>query len=340
MESATASLAVLVEHIDKTFPAAFGYASWIKYRGNPPRRAALSDVSFDVRRGELFGLLGANGAGKSTLLRLLSGLVVPDRGHMVVNGVDAVREPLRMRRQIGLCTGEERSFYFRLTARENLDYFGALAGLTNARRAERIRDVARAVDLENDLDRRFDGFSAGMRQRLAVARALLADPEILLLDEPTRAVDPVHALELRRLVRELVECYGKTIVLATNLLDEAWELCDRVAVLREGQIVTIAAPNELSATASPRRRYAIDIDRLDDALLERMRIVPGLLHLVSSTVPHGVCLQVEMDDHPRTLTELLRAVSANGVSITAVRPQAVRPVDVFANLIGVSGDAR
>jgi ABC-2 type transport system ATP-binding protein len=340
MDGSAAEFPVLVEHVDKTFPTAFGYAAWIKHRGRPPRRPALSDVSFAVRRGELFGLLGANGAGKSTILRLLSGLVIPDRGRVVVNGVDAVREPLRMRGQIGLCTGEERSFYFRLTARANLDYFAALAGVPDAQRRARIEDVARTVDLEADLDRRFDRFSAGMRQRLAIARALLGDAQILLFDEPTRAVDPVHARDLRRLARDLVERRGKTIVLATNLLEEAWELCDRIAILRAGEIVTVAAPSELRAPGSTGRRYAIHVDRLDDALLERMNVVPGVVAVATEIDGERVRLSVELDEHPRTLTELLRAVSANGVSISEVRPDGNRPFDLFAALTGAPSDGR
>ena len=333
MDASSAACAVDVAGVGKAFPTAFGYASWLASRGRPPRRTVLTDVTFDVKRGELFGLLGANGAGKSTILRLLSGLVLPDCGTIVVDGVDAVAEPLRMRRHIGLCTGEERSFYFRLSARANLEYFGSLAGLRRAELRSRIEEVARAVDLHDDLDRRFDEFSAGMRQRLAVARSLLSDPEVLLLDEPTRAVDPVHANALRRFIRdELVVRRGKTVILATNLLEEAWELCDRIAVLRAGRVVTVASPLELGRLSAPGRRYAIGVDRVDDALLARMRLVPGLIDIATTAADDGVCLCVELDEGPRTLTELLRAVSANGVSITNVKPHDVRPVDIFARL--------
>ena len=332
-------VAVAVAGVAKAFPTTFGYASWLKSWGRPPRRTVLRDITFHVERGELFGLLGANGAGKSTVLRMLAGLVLPDAGRIVVDGVDARAEPLRMRRQIGLCTGEERSFYYRLTARCNLEYFGTLAGLRRRELGSRVEAVARAGDLEGDLDRRFDQFSAGMKQRLSFARALIADPDVLLLDEPTRAVDPVHAYELRRFVRhDLVGRDGKTVVLATNLLDEAWELCDRIAVMRSGEIVTVASPEELGRMADPVRRYSIGVDHIDDVLLERMGAVPGLIGFTSVAVGSGICLSVDMDEDPRTLTKLLRAVSFNGVSITSVRPETVRPVEVFARLTGVLSD--
>jgi ABC-2 type transport system ATP-binding protein len=333
-------IAVRVAEVGKALPASFGYLSWLKHRGNPPRRTVLADIDFTVRRGELFGLLGANGAGKSTLLRLLTGLILPDSGTITIEGCDAAAEPLRLRRQVGLCTGDERSFYYRLSARSNLEYFGALAGLKRSELPDRVVAVARTVDLERDLDRRFDQFSAGMRQRLSFARALLADPEVLLLDEPTRAVDPIHAHELRRFVRDdLVTKLGKTVILATNLLDEAWELCDRIAVLRAGRIVTIAAPHELGGIQAPVRRYAIEFDRIDAQLLERVRRLPGLIAFSTGPTADGLQLSVDMDEDPRTLTKLLHAVSGNGVSIRRVQPENDRPIDVFARLTGVLDDA-
>jgi ABC-2 type transport system ATP-binding protein len=339
--SSSVANAVLVTGVHKALPATHGYLSWLKHRGSPPRRTILSDITFGVKRGELFGLLGPNGAGKSTLLRMLAGLIHPDSGEIIIDGLATSALPMAGRRAIGLCTGEERSFYYRLSARSNLAYFGALAGLGRRELPDRIEAIARTVDLHRDLDRRFDGFSAGMRQRLSFARALLADPDILLLDEPTRAVDPTHAHELRRFVRdELVTKLGKTVILATNLLEEAWELCDRVAVLRAGRIVSIAAPAELGRLHAPGRRYAIDLDRIDAQFLDRVRSVPGLIGFSTVSAGDGVKLSVDIDEDPRTLTNLLHEVSANGVSITQVRPENVRPIDVFTRLTGLLDDAR
>jgi ABC-2 type transport system ATP-binding protein len=332
---------IVVEHVSKTFPKQFGYVMWLKHRGRPPRKLVVSDISFRVAPGELLGLLGANGAGKSTTLRMLAGLVVPDCGSVVINGVDGRDQPLAMRRHLGLCTSEERAFYFRLTARENLEYFGALAGLRGGELGRRIGEVLELVDLGADRDRRFDHFSSGMRQRLAVARALLADPAVLLLDEPTRAVDPIHAQAIRTFVRDELICRrGKTVVLATNLLDEAWELCDRIAVLRAGAIAAIGAPSELNRTIDAGRNYVIVVDRVDESLLERTRAVPGLLELLTTDETGGVALRVALDAHPRTLTRLLQAVSANGISIASVRPNDPRPADVFAGVVGDGVHAR
>ncbi len=327
------SVAVDVSAVSKTFPKSFGYVAWLRNLRGPQRRPVLADINFNVERGALFGLLGANGAGKSTLLRLLAGLVLPDRGRITICGIDALSEPLAMRRRIGFCSGEERSFYYRLTARSNLHYFGTLHGIPRAELRARVERVAETVDLAEHLDRRFDQFSAGMRQRLSFARALLGDPDVLLLDEPTRAVDPIHTDQLRRFIRdELVNRRGKTVILATNLLDEAWELCDRIAVLRAGEIRTIASPDELGRMTASTRRYTVELDFLDDVLLARMRAVPGVIGLSHATTEGAVRLSIDIDEHPRTLTDVLRAVSADGVSVSDVRPEIVRPVDVFARL--------
>ncbi|HEY4440238.1 MAG TPA: ABC transporter ATP-binding protein, partial [Candidatus Elarobacter sp.] len=192
-----------VEHVDKSFPVAHGLQAMVRSLTGRTvaRRQVLFDISLEVGRGELFGLLGPNGAGKSTLLKLLSTLTVADRGRMTIDGIDVAQRPLEAKRRIALCTSDERSFYFRLTARQNLEFFGALMGLSGAHLRQRIAECVELVDLTPYLDQRFGGFSSGMRVRLTVARALLADPAILFFDEPTRAVDPVHAHEIRGLIR-------------------------------------------------------------------------------------------------------------------------------------------
>jgi len=328
------SLSVAVERVTKTFPKCHDFLTWLRHGGRPPRFRAIDDVSFSVARGELFGLLGENGAGKSTLLQMLSGLTTPDAGSIHVDGIEGSRSPSaarELRKRIGLCTAEERSFYYRLTARQNLHFFGNLCGLHGRALAARVEIVARQVDLRDKLDRNFETYSSGMRQRLAIARALLPNPPVLLLDEPTRAVDPVHARDIRALIRSLVVDEGKTAVLCTNLLEEAWELCDRIAVIAAGKIITIAKPADLVARAGG-RRYSISLDRNDEQLIGRTRALGGLNHLVVEEQSHGVRLVAELDDAPRTLTELLRAVSADGASVEHVAPEDPDPFQIYASL--------
>lgn len=329
-----------VEHVDKSFPVAQGAVGLLRSILRPvPRRQVLHDITLDVQRGELFGLLGPNGAGKSTLLKLLATLTTPDRGRMTIDGIDVARDPIAAKRRIGMCTGDERSFYFRLSARQNLEFFGALVGLGGATLKRRIKECAELVDLTDTLDRRFGGFSSGMRVRLTVARALLADPPLLFLDEPTRAVDPVHAQELRGLIRNnLVQGAGKTVVLATNLLDEAWELCDRVAVVNHGRIVALGPPRELDVDLHAVTRYRAIVDEVDEELLARTRRVPGLRDLRVERTATGVQLEIEMDHLDGGLGALMRAVSWNGAALRDFRPIEDEPVDVFKRVTHGNGD--
>ena len=319
-------------HVSKSFPQRYGIVAALRGTARE-RRPAIVDASFTVARGELFGLLGANGSGKSTLLRMLTGLIAPDAGRIVAGGIDVATHPVAARRRVALSTGDERSFYGRLSARRNLELYAGLIGLSGAARDAAIAAAVAAVDLRGDLDRRFDAFSSGMRQRLSVARALLADPDVLLLDEPTRALDPVHAEELRTVIRDqLVRRSGKTVVLATNLLDEAWQLCDRVAILRAGRVLAVGNARELRERAAGTRRYVVGLDRIDAPLLARVNAAPGVLGCDVTTAGSETELRVTLDTGGRSLTELLRAVSANGVAVTAIRDEGLRASELFARL--------
>jgi ABC-2 type transport system ATP-binding protein len=331
--------AIVVDHVSKSFPTATGAAVWLRHLGRPPRRTVLHDVSLTVAPGELFALLGPNGAGKTSLLKLLATLSIPDRGRIIVGGVDAARDPLLAKQRIGLCTSEERSFYFRLTARANLEFFGALAGLRGNALQRRIDEVVELVDMGASLDRRFESYSSGMRQRLTVARALLADPDVLLLDEPTRAVDPIHAEAIRELIRnELVGRQHKTVILATNLLEEAWRMCDRIAVINEGRIVALGPPRSLDGHLNAVRRFDVTLDRVDEDLLARTRSIAGFAGLDVASSAAGVTMTIRLDPSDSALGDLMRAVTSNGAVLRDFRPVEVHPVEIFKSVVQVRGD--
>ncbi len=229
--------AILVEGLVKRYPVFEGFRDLLRHPLTRRHRTALDGVSLSVGRGRVVCLLGPNGAGKTTLIKVLATLVLPDAGRALVDGHDVEKAPAEVRRTIGYAIPDERSFYWRLTGRQNLEFFGALNGLRGGRLRTAVADVLRLTGLESAADLRFNAYSTGMRQMLAFARALLADAEILFVDEPTRSLDPQAAAGVRAFVRKsLVDGRGKTVLWATHDLSEAAESADDVAIIVRGLI--------------------------------------------------------------------------------------------------------
>ncbi|HUJ96338.1 MAG TPA: ABC transporter ATP-binding protein [Terriglobales bacterium] len=197
---------------------------------------ALDRVSLEVRAGSVLALLGRNGSGKTTLLKLIATMLLPDCGRVIVAGDDTQEQAARVRKKVGFAVAAERSFFPRLTARENLDFFAAFDDVPRALRPGRVEFTLAQVGLLDAADRLVMKFSAGMYQRLGVARALVKQPSVLLLDEPTRSLDPASAAEFWRLMREL-PAQGSTVVLATHSFQEATAAGDSVAILQRGKLV-------------------------------------------------------------------------------------------------------
>jgi ABC-2 type transport system ATP-binding protein len=206
---------------------------------------ALDRVTLRIGRGGFFGLLGPNGAGKTTLLRLTCGLLNPTEGRIEVLGHDPARRPQAVRRALGAVLGGERALYWRLSGRENLHYAAALHDLRPSLAATRAEELLRFVDLADRADDLVEGYSTGMRQRLALARALMHDPLLLILDEPTAGLDPHAQAAMRRLLGALARDRGRTIVMATHNLLEADRLCDDVAIIDRGRVTVRGAPHDL-----------------------------------------------------------------------------------------------
>lgn len=229
--------AILVEGLVKRYPVFEGFRDLLRHPWKRRHRTALDGVSLNVGRGRAFCLLGPNGAGKTTLIKVLATLVLPDGGRALVDGHDVERAPAAVRRSIGYAIPDERSFYWRLTGRQNLEFFGALYGLRGPRLRTAVADILGLTGLESAADLRFNAYSTGMRQMLAFARALLADADILFVDEPTRSLDPQAAAGVRAFLKEdLVGGRGKTVLWATHDLAEAAESADDIAIIVRGRI--------------------------------------------------------------------------------------------------------
>jgi ABC-2 type transport system ATP-binding protein len=240
--------AIAVDALEKYFPPArSGWRALLQPFSRPTERA-LAGVSFTINRGEAVALVGPNGAGKSTLLRVLATLILPTRGRAALGGIDVERDGPGARQQLGYHTGGDEGFYGRLSARENLLFFAAMNNITGPRARERIASLARQMGINEQLSRQVRTFSTGMTHRLGLARAVLHNPPILLLDEPTRSLDPLAAADLRRLLKEdLVRQNGTTLLFASHTLSEIEEIADRMILLDEGQVVACDTPRELRA---------------------------------------------------------------------------------------------
>ena len=223
-----------------------------------PTERALEGVSFSVKSGEAVAVVGHNGAGKSTLLRILVALIVPTSGSARICGFDVERQGAEVRRQIGYHTGDE-GFYGRLSGRENLQFFAAMNNLAGSQARERISSVTEWMGLSADLDRQVRTYSTGMTHRLGLARALLHGPSVLLLDEPTRSLDPLAAADFRRFLKEdIVRQRGTTLLFASHTLSEVDAIADRVVLLDHGRAIACDSPRGLrEATHSATLEAAI-----------------------------------------------------------------------------------
>ena len=227
---------IVAEQLRKTFPA----------RGKDKTPVvAVDDVGFTARDGEITGLLGPNGAGKTTTLRMLYTLMSPERGRVLVDGVDVAGDPERVRRSLGVLP-DARGVYKRLTARENITYFGELHGLSAATIAERTARLSAALQMDDFLDRATEGFSQGQRTKTAIARALVHDPRNVILDEPTNGLDVMTTRGLREFLKQL-RAEGRCVIFSSHIMQEVAALCDRIVIIASGRVAAQGTPDELRA---------------------------------------------------------------------------------------------
>ena len=248
---------IVAEHLRKTFPGKGKNAAPV---------IAVDDVNLIARDGEITGLLGPNGAGKTTTMRMLYTLMQPETGRVLIDGLDTTSHANAVRRALGVLP-DARGVYKRLTARENIRYFGELHGMSRADIDARTLELARALQMEDFLDRQTEGFSQGQRTKTAIARALIHDPKNVILDEPTNGLDVMTTRGLRRFLRQLRD-EGRCVVFSSHIMQEVAALCDRIVIIAQGRVMAEGTPDELRERAG--------IDNLEDAFVRLIGSEEGL----------------------------------------------------------------
>ena len=310
--------AIETEGLTKRFRRVKSYRDLVLYRWRRDSDVAVQDVTLQIPRGELFGLLGENGAGKTTLIRMLSTTLLPTAGRALVGGHDVVREPRAVRELIGLVSGDERSFYWRLTGRQNLEFFAALYHVPRHAIARRIAELLDTLGVTSYAERRFDSYSTGIRQKFAIARGMLTEPEVLFLDEPTRALDPIAADEVRRYVVEhVVGQLGYTVLLATHTLAEAEAICSRIAIVRHGMVVLNGTMEELRARTALAPVFDLVVSGPVGDLRDTICAVPGVTDVEILRRGEQANVSVTLGTLDDTTDSVLRAVLGAGIRVDA-----------------------
>lgn len=283
---------------------------------------AVDGISFDVALGEVFGLLGPNGSGKTTTVRLLNGLLPPSGGQARVFGLDPSAQGGQVRRKTGVLT-ETPALYERLSARENLTFFGTLAGLPEPNLSRRVDEMLAFFGLTERATDKVETYSKGMKQRLALARALIHEPPLLFLDEPTSGLDPESAQQVNDLIASLAH-QGQTIVLATHNLTDAQRLCDRVVILNKGRILAMGSLRDLARQLWP-------VTWVDIRFYGPVEAASGLLTGMGGVIQatgggEDLAVQVEGEE---VIPLVVRRLAGQGVSILSVNPRNYTMEDIY-----------
>lgn len=258
---------------------------WLFNRKTTVPVTAVNNLNLEIKKGELFGLLGPNGAGKTTLVKILCTLLPPDSGTALVNGFDVVKEPMKVKQSLGtLFSVGERGFFWRLNGYRNLEFFAAIYNVPRQKRHARILEVLKLVGLENSAYDLYQKYSGGMKRKLSLARTLLADPQVLLLDEPTTGLDVISSRNIRDFVRENVSKSGKTVLYTTHYIEEAAQICDRIGILSSGQIIACDTPDAIRNMIKKEEVIHLTLENISQTQVERLHNVSGVTNVTENNV--------------------------------------------------------
>jgi ABC-2 type transport system ATP-binding protein len=288
---------------------------------------ALKGITLEVIQGEIFGLLGPNGAGKTTLIKILTTLLLPTGGEAWVNGFNVQRHENQVRATVGCMLMGERGLYWKLTGRENLEYFGALYHFSPSDRRRRAQEILDLLGLIDIADRTVETYSSGQKMNLAFGKALINDAPLLILDEPTNTLDVPSASELRAIVRKL-NAQGKTVIYTTHIMTEAETLCDRVAIIDYGQLLALGTVDQLKV--SLKRDQVIRFEGvIPSKAFTAVQHLPQVQQATRTSTNSGNLLTVVTRNGGTILPQLIEVLTVNGTLIQRISPQEITLEDVF-----------
>jgi ABC-2 type transport system ATP-binding protein len=296
---------------------------------------AVEGIDLEINKGEIFGLLGPNGAGKSTTIRMLCTLLEPTSGSATVNGFDINKQATQVRQSLGTVLAGERSIYWKLTGRENLLYFAALYHIPARTAKQRANELIEMMGLSERADETVEKYSTGMKQRIAISKALLARPPILLFDEPTLGLDPQAARMVRELVLKLKE-QGHTILLTTHYMEEADQLSDRIGIIDTGKIIALDTPTRLKELIQQKEVVRMEISGWYPELEGKLRAIPAVENMVIKTNETNSFQEVNLQtENSRTLIpQIIEQINVNGTQLVNMNILKPSLEDVFIHLTG------
>lgn len=298
---------------------------------------AVDDVSFHINKGEVFGLLGPNGAGKTTTIKMITGLLRPTSGSVTVMGKDVDKNPMEALSNIGTVLAGDRSIYWKLSARENLEYFAALYGCNKKEAKERTQKVLDRLGLTDKADELVEKYSTGMKQKVALGKALIPNAPVVLLDEQTLGLDPQAAINLREIILE-IKNEGRTVLLTTHYMEEADFLSDRIAIIDGGKIIALDTPENLKRKLNEVKTLNVEVDGSDKKLLDEIKGIKDIQNVVSKYDEAGrrYILHIHHMDGDVVIQKIIDCVSNNNKKILSMNVKEPSLEDVFIHLTGKS----
>ena len=291
---------------------------------------AVDDVSFRVERGEILGFLGPNGAGKTTTMRILTGYMPATEGNAIVAGFDVFDQPIEAKRRTGYLP-ETPPLYPDMTVIEYLGFVAKIKGVPSGERAPRIKQVMERTRIADMANRQCAKLSKGYRQRVGLAQAIIHNPDVLILDEPTAGLDPKQIIETRELIKELAGDH--TIILSTHILPEVSQTCQRVVIINKGRVVAVDTPDNLTARLRGSETLYVQVDAGASDAANVLTHVPGVTRVVESERSNGlVGYEVDSETGRDVRRDLARAVVSSGLGLLELRPMRVSLEDVFLSL--------